>query len=232
MLPLWDTQPHRRPPAFTTLLIAACVVVFGYETWLALQTPSQVEGFITEHALVPARLASGWRTWSQWQTVFSSMFLHGGVAHLAGNCWFLWIFGRSVESRIGSMRYLPLYLVCGVAAAAAQVVFSWGSHDVPMLGASGAISGVLGAYFVLFPTAWVVALVPWVVPVVPIPAVVFLFLWFLFQAWSGVGQLLGLASGGGGGVAWWAHAGGFAAGALIGLALKRNGQVSKARAPS
>ncbi|MDR1281183.1 MAG: rhomboid family intramembrane serine protease [Opitutaceae bacterium] len=220
MLPLWDTQPHRRPPVFTFLVIVACMVVFGYEMFLMVQAPDSLETFIRTHALVPARLIGGWRDRTQWQTLFTSMFLHGGVAHVLGNCWFLWIFGRSVEARTGSSGFLCIYLAGGVAAAAAQMVFSWGS-PIPMLGASGAISGVLGAYLVLFPMAWVVALVPWIVPVVPVPAVVFLLLWFFVQMWSGIGELLG--GGGEGGVAWWAHAGGFVTGMLVALLARKAG---------
>jgi membrane associated rhomboid family serine protease len=139
------------------------------------------------------------------------MFMHGGVAHVLGNMWFLWIFGRPVEDRLGPVKYLLFYLLAGAAAAVAQVIVDPGA-TVPMLGASGAISGVLGAYLILFPTAWVLALVPWIVPVVPVPAVIFLVLWFAFQMWSGLGAL---AAGLDGGVAWWAHAGGFVAGAAL-----------------
>ena len=135
------------------------------------------------------------------------MFMHGGVLHLLGNVWFLWIVGGNVEGRVGALRYLGLYAAAGGAAAAAQVAA--GPFSVlPMVGASGAISGVLGAYLILFPTAFVWTLVPWIVPILPVPAMVFLVLWFVLQAYNGVGSLLdGVHAGGG--VAWWAHAGGF-----------------------
>jgi membrane associated rhomboid family serine protease len=147
----------------------------------------------------------------QWATMGSSMFLHGGVAHLLGNMWFLWIFGGNVEDRLGSLRYLLLYALAGFAAAIVQVAVAPGAA-VPMLGASGAISGVLGAYLILFPTAWVWTLVPWIVPIVPVPAAVFLVLWFFVQALSGLGALAGGVDGG---IAWWAHLGGFAAGVAL-----------------
>lgn len=213
MLPLWDNQPRRRPPLVSRLIIAANLMVFAYEVLLSLQGGRALEDFLHQHALVPARLAEGWDGGRQWLTVLTSMFLHGSGAHVLGNCWFLWVFGGGVEARIGPVRFSVLYLVTGVGAAGLQFATEPGSL-VPMLGASGAISGVLGAYFVLFPGAWIVALVPWVVPIVPVPAFVFLLLWFGFQAVSGVGALMeGPADGGG--VAWWAHVGGFAAGMLL-----------------
>jgi membrane associated rhomboid family serine protease len=174
--------------------------------------------FVFEYALVPRRWLANWDENGQWLTIVTHMFLHGGIAHVLGNTWFLWVFGRNVEDRIGPGRFLLLYLLAGVAAAATQMLASADS-PLPMLGASGAISGVLGAYLVLFPTAWIYALVPWIVPIVPIPAFVFLLLWFVVQAFNGFGALLDSRLGGG--VAWWAHAGGFAAG--MGLLLLLTG---------
>ncbi len=219
MLPLWDTQSHRRSPVMTALLIVACLGVFGYEIALMLGAPGRFEAWMTTHALVPTRLISGWADPVQWQTVATSMFLHGGVAHVLGNCWFLWVFGNNVEDRLGHVGFGLFYLATGAAAAVAQVLSGPGSN-VPMVGASGAISGVLGAYFIFFPRAWVISLVPWIVPVLPIPAVVFLPLWFFVQAYAGVGALLSGAAGEGG-VAWWAHAGGFVAGAALAMAIPR-----------
>lgn len=213
MLPLWDTQARRGTAWMTGLLIAACLGVFGYEVWLLAADAGAFEAWMTRHALVPARLLAGWDEAAQWQTVATSMFLHGGVAHVAGNCWFLWVFGRAVEGRLGAAGMLLFYVLAGVAAALAQVLAGPGS-EVPMVGASGAISGVLGAYMVWFTRAWVVALVPWIVPILPVPAVVFLFLWFVAQAYAGVGSLMD-GTAGGGGVAWWAHAGGFVAGVVL-----------------
>ena len=220
MLPLWDTQKSKRTPVVTVLLILANLMVFGYEVMLSLQQGKGAEAFLTGHALVPSRLVAGWADEGQWLTLLTHMFLHGGVAHVLGNCWFLWIFGNNVEGRLGSFIYLLFYVMCGLGAAALQVLAD-PSSSLPMLGASGAISGVLGAYFVLFPTAWVVTLVPWIVPILPVPALVFLILWFAFQTVSGVGELLaGNATGGG--VAWWAHAGGFLTGVCLVLWAKAN----------
>ncbi len=220
MLPLWDTQKHRRAPVVTVLLILANLGVFAYEMILAAQVGKDAEMFLTGNALVPSRLLAGWDDQEQWLTLITHMFLHGGAAHVLGNCWFLWIFGNNVEDRLGSFLYLMFYAACGLGAAGLQVLVD-PSASVPMLGASGAISGVLGAYFVLFPTAWIVTLVPWIVPVVPVPAFVFLILWFALQTMSGVGELLS-GNAAGGGVAWWAHAGGFVTGVCLVLWAKSN----------
>lgn len=220
MLPLWDTQPHRRAPVLTTLLIVACLATFGYQVALFLTSETRLATWVGRHALVPARFLGGWTEAEQWQTVGTSMFLHGGVAHVLGNCWFLWVFGNNVEDRLGSFGFLLFYLVSGGAAALVQIA-AGSSSQVPMIGASGAISGVLGAYLVFFPRAWVIALVPWIVPVLPIPAAVFLLLWFFVQAYAGVGSLLA-GTAGAGGVAWWAHAGGFVAGAALAMLFPRD----------
>jgi membrane associated rhomboid family serine protease len=211
MLPLHSTAKQRRPAVITALFVSANVAVFAWQLWLAWADHGRgLEPFMREYALVPRRLLAGYADERQWLTLFSHLFLHGGVAHLLGNIWFLWIFGGSVEDRLGPVVFLLFYLTAGVGAAATQILVEPGS-TLPMLGASGAISGVLGAYLVLFPTAWIVSLVPWIVPIVPVPAVVFLVLWFVLQAYNGVGTLLN-GAGAAGGVAWWAHAGGFVAG--------------------
>jgi membrane associated rhomboid family serine protease len=212
MLPLANTAKQKRPAVVTGLLVAANLAVFGWELWLGVGgSDKQLASFVTEHALVARRLIGHPADGAQWLTLLSHMFMHGGVAHVLGNLWFLWVFGGHVEDRLGPAKYLLFYLLCGLAAAAAQIGADPGS-TVPMIGASGAISGVLGAYLILFPTAWILALVPWIVPILPVPAVVFLVLWFALQLWSGFGSL---AAGVEGGVAWWAHAGGFAAGAAM-----------------
>lgn len=220
MLPLADTAKQKGTATVTKLLIAANVAVFGWQVWLALgHGAGALAGFVHEHALVAGRMVRQPLAGANWLTVLTHLFLHGGVLHLLGNVWFLWIFGGNVEGRLGSIRYLLFYALAGLAAAAAQVAVGPLS-TVPMIGASGAISGVLGAYLVLFPKAFVWTLVPWIVPILPVPAVVFLVAWFLMQAYQGVGSLLSGASAGGG-VAWWAHAGGFAAGVAMTLYAKR-----------
>lgn len=206
----------------TVLLIAGCVAAFGYEVMLWVEGEDRLTAWILANALVPTRIVAAWADPAQWQTVLSSMFLHGGIAHLLGNCWYLWVFGNNVEDRLGFFGFALFYLICGCAAAFAQVVVDPAS-SVPMVGASGAISGVLGAYLVFFPRAWVISLVPWMVPILPIPAAVFLLIWFIMQAYAGIGTLLAGANGAGG-VAWWAHAGGFAAGFCLALMLPKRGR--------
>jgi membrane associated rhomboid family serine protease len=226
VLPLADTAKQKGPAAVTKLLIAANVVVFGWQLWLSFHGGGRaLAGFVSEHALVAQRIVRHPLEGQQWLTVFTHMFLHGGVLHLLGNVWFLWIFGGNVEDRLGSFRFLLFYLAAGGAAAAAQTLAGL-SSTLPMVGASGAISGVLGAYLILFPTAFVWTLVPWIVPILPVPAMVFLVLWFVMQAFNGVGSLLD-GSGAEGGVAWWAHAGGFVAGVFLVLWAKGRGWVRK-----
>jgi membrane associated rhomboid family serine protease len=147
-----------------------------------------------------------------WPTVLTSMFLHGGWLHIGGNMLYLWIFGDNVEDRLGHGRFLVFYLLCGTVAALAQVLTSPESR-VPTIGASGAIAGVMGAYFVLFPHSRVLTLVPLLVfwEVIEIPAIFFLGIWFLMQLFSGVGSLA-VSSASTGGIAFWAHVAGFVAG--------------------
>jgi len=188
MLPLWSDAPRRRAAVVTAFLIVANLGIFIYEVVLSLDSDRALSEFLLSHSLVPQRFLVGYTDGREWLTMVTSMFLHGGVAHVAGNCWFLWIFGKNVEDRLGAFRYLLLYLLGGMGAAALQMAMSMHS-TLPMLGASGAISGVLGAYLVLFPSAWIFTLVPWVVPVVPLPAFVLLIVWFALQALNGVGSL-------------------------------------------
>lgn len=169
---------------------------------------SQIQAYV--RATCPAK--------SPWLSVLVSMFLHGGWLHIAGNMLYLWIFGNNVEDRLGRTRYLLFYLLGGFAAAGLQFIFDPAS-TIPSLGASGAIGAVLGAYLVMFPRARVTTLVLWfVITVAQIPAIVVLGIWFVLQLFSGLGSV-GVMSGGG--VAYWAHVGGFAFGALAALALPR-----------
>lgn len=224
LIPLRDTIPSRTVPLVNGALIAACVGVFV----LQLLSGSGGEALVQAFGFVPARLFHpgelGPGSFSLGLTgLFSSMFLHGGFLHLAGNMLFLWIFGDNVEDALGHGRYLVFYLGCGALAALLQGLFATTSL-VPMVGASGAIAGVLGAYFVLFPHARVVTLVPlfFLFPLVEVPASLFLLLWFLLQFWQGTASLAvsGEAGAAAGGVAWWAHVGGFAAGIVLLLLLK------------
>ena len=153
-------------------------------------------------------------------TMFTSMFLHGGFLHAGGNMLYLWIFGDNVEDRFGRGRFLAFYLLCGAAAAVGQTLVNPDSR-VPMVGASGAVAGVMGAYFVMYPHSRIVTLVPFFfLQIIEVPAVFFLGIWFLMQFLSGVGSIAQVEAGTGG-VAFWAHVAGFAVGVLGGLMLRR-----------
>ena len=212
MIPLRDVIPSRTTPYVTIGLIVVNALVFLYE--MTLGDPN-LEEFILYFGLVPAAFS--------WVTVLTSMFLHGGVLHFGGNMLFLWIFGDNVEDRMGHGRFVAFYLLCGAAAALAQTAMSPDSV-VPMVGASGAVAGVMGAYFVLYPHSRIVTLVPLFVffHVMEVPAIVFLGLWFVLQFVSGVGSIAA-ATGGepAGGIAFWAHVAGFVAGVSGVLVFRR-----------
>jgi membrane associated rhomboid family serine protease len=212
MLPVADQNPTRTTPFVNYTLIALNVAAFLYEwSLVALHGDSYV---VSGYGLVPTRIWAD--PLGEGFTIFSSMFMHGGWSHLGGNMLFLWIFGDNVEDAVGHLRYLGFYLACGVCAAAAQVLTNTAS-PAAMVGASGAIAGVLGAYLVLYPRAPVTVLNP--VPLLwlflgfffVVPAWLEIGLWFLVQLSGGV-QSLGLGSSGG--VAFFAHIGGFLAGVL------------------
>src|SRR5574340_784161 len=204
MFPLRDAQPSYSRPVVTVLLIIVNLVIFLYE---AMLDPFSRNHFIDVYGLVPDnfRLTS----------MLTSMFLHGSWMHVLGNMWFLWIFGDNVEDVIGHGKYLLFYLLCGVAAAAGQTVINPGS-DVPMVGASGAIAGVMGAYIIKFPHARILTLVFVFVFITTfeVPAVLMLAYWFIIQLFSGVGSIARTHTSEGG-VAFFAHVGGFLAGMLL-----------------
>ena len=214
MIPLRDENPSHSAPVITRALIALNVITFLYELVLG----ADLQPFIYTWGMVPARLtlALQYREESlagPALTMLTSMFLHGGWLHLIGNMWYLWIFGDNIEDRLGRGRFLVFYLLAGIVAAALQYALNPGSR-MPTVGASGAIAGVLGAYLAAFPRARIVTIVP-LFPffqVMALPALVVLGLWFVMQFFSGA-LSLGYG-GGGGGVAWWAHIGGFAFGFL------------------
>lgn len=209
MIPLRDNIPSSRTPVVNYLIIATCVVVF----FMQLASPHRLmEWAYNPHNLISPHTLAEVGLGPVLLTVFTSMFMHGGVLHLAFNMLFLWIFGDNVEDRMGHFRYLVFYLLCGTIAAATHSLVSLFAA-VPTLGASGAIAGVLGAYFILFRGATVRTLVILFVfiTIMDIPAVVFLGLWFVIQLFNGLGTF----GGAGGGVAFWAHIGGFLAGALL-----------------
>lgn len=217
MFPIRDTLPSRRAPVITVALILVNIGIFIYQVTLPERHQASMAML---YGIVPARFTNpGWADdvgfpgLSLWPFV-TTMFLHGGLLHLIGNMWTLWIFGDNVEDRMGSTRFLVFYLLCGIAAGITHLVTNPFSR-IPAIGASGAIAGVLGAYFILFPLARVVVLIPvlFYPLLVEVPAILFGGVWFLLQVMSGTAALGRPESGGG--IAWWAHIGGFAAGALL-----------------
>jgi membrane associated rhomboid family serine protease len=215
MIPLRDANPSRTFPFVTYGIIAANVLVFLLE----LSMGDQVGGLFMEFGVVPQRVSAalggdGGGDPGAWLSFGTAMFLHGGWMHLIGNMLFLYVFGDNIEDRCGHSRFVLFYLLAGAAAAATQVAVNPAS-EMPMVGASGAIAGVLGAYVILFPRARVLTLLPIFIffQLIELPAYVFLGLWFLMQIASGALSLrIGADAGG---VAWWAHIGGFLSGALF-----------------
>ena len=217
MFPLRDENPLRITPVVTRGLIALNVGVFVYELALGDALP----GFVRTFALVPSRFELAVHGVAPFHSaalpLLSSIFLHGGWAHLIGNMWYLWIFGDNIEDRVGHVRFVLFYLAGGLFAGLVHVLTN--SHSMlPTVGASGAIAGVLGAYAAAFPRTRVITLVPLFpfFPVVALPALLVLGFWFLMQFASGT---LALAGGLSGGVAWWAHIGGFVYGYILMLLL-------------
>ncbi|HXW62129.1 MAG TPA: rhomboid family intramembrane serine protease [Candidatus Acidoferrales bacterium] len=232
MIPLKDLTPRRSFPVITLLLIAANVAVFIHQISLS---PIAGEAFVRTYGLVPSKisLAFAGRRCSFVEALFplfTCMFLHGGFLHIIGNMWFLWVFGGKVEDRLGSLPYLLFYVATGVGSGIAQTLFSWGSH-VPSIGASGAISGVLGAYIVFFPGSRILTLVPLLIIwfTAQIPAVIFIGLWFAMQFLSGISSLGSQSLGG---VAWWAHVGGFLMGAIVAWIVRSAGGPTRRTAAS
>jgi len=204
MIPLRDSQRSYSTPFVTIALIVANVLIFLFEISL---DPFSRNHLILTFGLVPDRFHFG--------ALFTSMFLHGGWLHILGNVWFLWIFGDNVEDILGHGKYLLFYLVCGAAAGLIHIAFNPASR-IPTVGASGAIAGIMGAYVVKFPKARILTLVPVFVffTTIEIPAVLMLLYWFAIQFFSGVGSI-GYSHLSQGGVAWFAHIGGFVAGMIL-----------------
>lgn len=204
MIPLRDTQPSYTTPIVTIGIIVVNFVVFFFE--LSLDPFSRNE-LISVFGIVPRHF--------QYVDLLTSMFLHGGWMHVIGNMWFLWIYGDNVEDILGHGKYLLFYLICGVAAGVVHVLFNAGSR-MPTIGASGAIAGIMGAYLAKFPRSRILMLVPIIIffTTFELPAVFVLIYWFLLQIFSGVGEI-GYSSASQGGVAWFAHVGGFLTGYLL-----------------
>jgi membrane associated rhomboid family serine protease len=220
-VPLYDDNPTTRDPVVTYLLIGLCVGAF---LWQLQFEPREETAVLYTYGMVPARLFGLWHPRAlqvvpAWMTLVTSMFLHGGWFHLIGNMLFLWVFGNNIEDALGRGRFLFFYLCCGVVAALTQAFSSYGSH-VPMVGASGAIAGVLGAYLLLYPSANIHVFV-WILiffRIVNIPAWILLGLWFAMQLLSGLARPSGTP-----GVAFWAHVGGFVSGIVLVMLLRPRG---------
>jgi rhomboid family protein len=207
MIPLRDVIPSRTTPYITVTIIVLNAVAWLYEVMLPHEL---LTDFLTVYGVVPADLAL--------PTLITSMFLHGSWSHVIGNMWYLWIFGDNVEDRVGHGRFIVFYLLCGIAAGLGQVVVDPNS-TLPTIGASGAIAGVMGAYFVLYPQSRVLTLIPFIwFQIVELPAVVLLGFWFLMQLFSAGTIAMTASSHGSGGVAFAAHVAGFVMG-LIGVFL-------------
>lgn len=236
LFPVRDSIPSQRYPAVNTFMIVACAAVFGYQLLLG----PRLERFFALAAFIPARLFDSvpaavipepdYGVLGNLATMLSSMFMHGGWFHIIGNMWFLYIFGDNVEDALGHVRYALFYLGAGVVACLAQALAGPAS-TVPMVGASGAIAGVLGAYMVWFPHARVHTLVflGLFITMAELPGLVFLGFWFVLQFFQGT-LALATAPSGGGGVAWFAHIGGFVFGFVLALWMKASGRVRPAPA--
>ena len=220
-IPLHDHIRRQSPPVFTFALIIANVLAFLVE----LSLGPQVEEVVFYLGIIPARYTIPQITFQHTPTglalpLFASMFLHGGWLHLLGNMLFLFVFGRSIEDRYGHLKFLLLYILGGLAGTLVHIVLNAGSR-VPTIGASGAIAGILGSYFISYPSARITTLVPvlflfWTIEV---PAVILLGYWFLIQFFTGF-QMQAIETATQGGVAWWAHVGGFVAGFILALIMR------------
>src|SRR5215475_9556875 len=217
MIPLRDAVPAQSAPAMTVLLITLNVLAFLYE----LSLGRELDIFIMRYGAVPVRFIRAHMDEvsmvDRFLPLFTSMFLHGGWLHLGGNMLYLWVFGDNVEDRLGHVRFLAFYLACGLAAALTQIYID-PTSKVPMVGASGAVAGVLGAYLILFPHSRVLALIPilFFFQIVELPALLFLVFWFLMQFLNGAIAITATPYSTGE-VAWWAHIGGFVSGVALGF---------------
>jgi membrane associated rhomboid family serine protease len=236
VVPLRDDNPTRIKPYVTYGLIAINILVFLWES--SLMGSSRLEEFLRTWSVIPAELTASFHGVSQYPlfqegaTLITSQFLHAGLLHVGGNMLYLWIFGNNVEEQMGRVRFLFFYLLCGVLAALTQWFFAPESN-IPSLGASGAIAGVMGAYILRFPQVRILTLLPLFIffTTIRLPAIVYLGVWFLQQALYGIASfntptMVGME---GGGVAYWAHAGGFVFGAVLGPIF---GLFSKPAAPN
>ncbi len=215
MIPLWDEIPTKRLPLITIIIIFINCLVYFYQFFMVADPNT----FINTYGLIPLELTKGIALSPSapspiYLTILFSMFMHGGLVHLLGNMLYLWIFGNNVEDYLGKIRFIIFYILSGIFAALGQILMAPGSR-VPMIGASGAIAGVLGAYLILFPRARITTLVffGFFIRLIKLPAIFVLGLWIIFQLFYGLSELS--ISGGGAGVAWFAHIGGFLGGIIL-----------------
>ena len=230
MIPLRDANPTRRTPIATLAIIAACVLVYGYQVLLLAQGGEPaLERFITRWGVVPAELVDALRAGAlasgELVTLVTSQFLHGSLLHIAGNMLFLWIFGNNIEDRFGRLAFVAFYLVGGIVAGLTQVAID-PTSTTPTIGASGAIAAVLGAYLVLFPGARVTTAIFLIFfyQLIEIPAILVLGFWFVLQLFDGLGSLGAMGQATTGGVAFFAHIGGFIFGAALALLVRTLGR--------
>ncbi|MEO2068215.1 MAG: rhomboid family intramembrane serine protease [Desulfurobacteriaceae bacterium] len=214
MIPLKDINPSRSKPVVTIFLIVVCVLIFLYE--LILGPYNQL--FLRMFGVIPFEISHGVdlpppSPLAPYGTLISYQYLHGGILHILGNMLFLWVFGDNVEDYFGKLKFFIFYTVCGIVAALLQVAV-YPDSDIPLIGASGAISGVLGAYMVLFPRAKIITLIfiLFFIDIIAVPAVIWISFWFFMQFISALFSINHLGMGG---VAWFAHIGGFLAGVIL-----------------
>ena len=226
MIPLRDANPTRRLPIVTIALIAACFVAFAYELSRLATSADSLDALISRWGVVPAHLVAAWHKGDvfshQAATLFTSQFLHGGWLHILGNMLYLWIFGNNVEDRLGRVRFLLFYLIGGAIAGLTQVAID-PTSEAPTIGASGAIAAILGAYLVLYPRARITSLVflGFFYQLIDVPALIVLAFWFVLQLIDGIASLGN--TGGMGGVAVFAHIGGFVFGAAVAVIVRAVG---------
>ena len=223
MIPLRDANPTRQAPVVTIGLIVACFVAFAYELGLLADGGAALDALVRTWGVVPANLTAAWSAGSyasgETLTLLTSQFLHGGWLHILGNLLYLWIFGNNIEDRLGRLRFLLFYLAGGAIAGLAQV-FIDPTSDVPVIGASGAIAAVLGAYLVLYPRARITSLVflGFFYQLIDVPAIIVLAFWFVLQLVDGLASLG--VDGVGDGIAFFAHIGGFVFGVIVAIAIR------------
>lgn len=227
MIPLRDANPTRRAPVVTIAFVAACLAIFAYELGLLATGEAALDGFVRTWGVVPAELTVDWGEGSflsmEAVTLVTSQFLHGGWLHVLGNLLYLWIFGNNIEERFGRPAFVLFYLAGGIAAALTQVATDPAS-DIPMIGASGAIAAILGAYLVLYPRARITSLVflGFFYQLIDVPAIIVLAFWFVLQLVDGLASLG--VGGVGGGIAFFAHIGGFVFGVGVALVMRMLGR--------